>query len=74
MRVSPIARVVRISVVTVATMVLPVLAACSNDPLAPTVQASRASANVARKDSATAATGGSVPWFDASSGGSVPWF
>ncbi|HEY0780797.1 MAG TPA: hypothetical protein VGD56_22760 [Gemmatirosa sp.] len=75
MRVSPVARVVRISAVA-AVVVAPMLAACSNDPLAPTSPASRVSASAAKKDSALAAnSGGSVPWFQASSsGGSVPWF
>ncbi len=75
MRVSTIARVVRIPVFAAAVIAPMLVAACGNDPLAPTAQAPRASTSV---DSA-GRSGGSVPWFDAqttgkSSGGSVPWF
>jgi len=87
MRVSNIARVVRIPVLAAAVVVPMLVAACSNDPLSPTAQPSRVSAEVTRSDSAgRVSSGGSVPWFDkqtagtsvptsaSTSGGSVPWF
>lgn len=79
MRVSNIARVVRIPVLAAAVVVPMLVAACSNDPLSPTAQTSRVSAEVTRSDSAGRVSGGSMPWFDSqtagkSTGGSMPWF
>ncbi len=77
MRVSPVAGLVRISALA-AAVAIPMLAACSNDPLSPTAQTSRASNSTARRDTAVVAnSGGTIPWFDAapkSSGGTIPWF
>ncbi|GJG86290.1 hypothetical protein tb265_14710 [Gemmatimonadetes bacterium T265] len=79
MRVSTVARVVRIPVLAAAVVAPMFVAACSNDPLAPNAGASRISAS---------ASGGSQPWYSqasttqagttqtstTASGGSQPWY
>lgn len=80
MRVSNVARLVRMPVLAAAVVVPMLVAACSNDPLSPTAQTSRVSADVTRSDSAgRVSVGGSQPWYDQASatqtpGGSQPWY